>query len=96
MSGCSFYYKLLRPFCNKRAVPIAIGTAESPHILLKKRHATPPSSMRMTMMEAMASFDPDPPQTAMEASTPDLAYEPDQERRDKFFSRLSRWAKKGE
>ncbi|MEJ0058859.1 MAG: ribonuclease E/G [Terricaulis sp.] len=25
----------------------------------------------------------------------DIAYEPDQERRDKFFSRLSRWSKKG-
>lgn len=31
---------------------------------------------------------------APQAEAPEVAYEPDQERRDKFFSRLSRWAKK--
>ena len=37
------------------------------------------------------------PETALDDALyepADLSYEPDQERRDKFFSRLSRWAKK--
>jgi hypothetical protein len=39
----------------------------------------------------MASGEPPPPAAEPMAA---LAYEPDQERREKFFSRLSRWAKK--
>ena len=31
---------------------------------------------------------------ALETATLERDYEPDQERRDKFFSRLSKWAKK--
>ena len=54
--------------------------------------------MEAPVMEAMAAFDPTPQPVAAAAAAPvsDVAYEPDQERRNKFFSRLNRWAKKGE
>jgi ribonuclease E len=45
-------------------------------------------------LAAAALEDEEPPPSYAEASAA-LAYEPDQERREKFFSRLSRWAKKG-
>lgn len=46
--------------------------------------------------EAAALGDETAPQAAApaEREAPTLAYEPDQERREKFFSRLSRWSKK--
>jgi hypothetical protein len=40
-------------------------------------------------MAAISDAEP-----AAAESDPGPDYEPDQERRDKFFSRLSRWAKK--
>jgi ribonuclease E len=43
------------------------------------------------VVEAIEAFDPEPEAVIAE---PQPDYEPDQERRDKFFSRLSRWAKK--
>jgi ribonuclease E len=42
---------------------------------------------------ASTEFAPEP-SAPLEAAAPEEPYEPDQERRDKFFSRLSRWAKK--
>ncbi|HRP11995.1 MAG TPA: hypothetical protein PLK37_13260, partial [Terricaulis sp.] len=60
------------------------------------RAAEPPPAPIEAALEA---FDPDPveepaPVLAAIATEPAPDYEPDQERRDKFFSRLSRWAKK--
>ena len=43
---------------------------------------------------AAAEEEPNAPQPAPPREEPSLNYEPDQERRDKFFSRLSRWSKK--
>ena len=49
-------------------------------------------------IEAPAALVPEPgpePVAAMAEPEPEpINYEPDQERRDKFFSRLSRWSKK--
>ncbi len=50
--------------------------------------APPP---RAVVAEALAEPEP----LGAEPSEPDPAYEPDQERRDRFLSRFSRWAKKG-
>jgi hypothetical protein len=43
-------------------------------------------------MLAAAQSEPEP---QLEATADDIAYEPDQEKRDRFLSRFSRWAKKG-
>jgi hypothetical protein len=44
----------------------------------------------------VAGEEPEAADDAAEAAalTTDVSYEPDQERRDKFLSRFSRWAKK--
>ncbi len=44
------------------------------------------------VMLAAAQSEPEP---QLEATADDIAYEPDQEKRDRFLSRFSRWAKKG-
>lgn len=45
-------------------------------------------------LEPVGSVEAISAEPAEDASEPAQAYEPDQERRDKFFSRLSKWAKK--
>ncbi|MGE3143723.1 MAG: Rne/Rng family ribonuclease, partial [Hyphomonadaceae bacterium] len=44
---------------------------------------------------ALEAFDPDPPAERVEPAWGAPDYQPDQERREKFFSRLNRWGKKG-
>jgi ribonuclease E len=46
------------------------------------------------VVEAAAAHAAEPVEAPRPAPAEDINYEPDQERRDKFFSRLSRWAKK--
>jgi ribonuclease E len=54
--------------------------------------AAPARETALAPVAAMAAPEEIPPAPPYE---PDPTYEPDQERRDKFFSRLSRWSKKG-
>jgi hypothetical protein len=46
-------------------------------------------------MLAASQPEPEPQFAPAPEPIPDVAYEPDQERRDRFLSRFSRWAKKG-
>lgn len=85
----------------------AAGTAEIIEIetveqVIERNEPPPVSEIAAPEPEPIAvavqSFSPNPieePAPALaEAGEPAPDYEPDQERRDKFFSRLSRWAKK--
>lgn len=52
--------------------------------------AAEPAAVESVVARVAEAAAPEAPQPGIE----ELTYEPDQERRDKFFSRLSRWAKK--
>jgi ribonuclease E len=68
-----------------------IAREEEPKAAPVARPEPPPAPVTVETEE--------PPMSAEEEAEPVFAdaepYEPDQERRDRFFSRLSRWAKKG-
>jgi hypothetical protein len=49
----------------------------------------------MAATEVSAAAEPEEQEAPPRYDAAALTYEPDQERRDKFLSRLSRWAKKG-
>ena len=63
---------------------------ETEEPVVQAREPTPPEPV---MVFATAEQEPD--FIGSGATAEELNYEPDQERRDKFLSRFSRWAKKG-
>ncbi|GIK49579.1 MAG: ribonuclease E/G [Hyphomonadaceae bacterium] len=70
--------------------PAAEAAPEAPRETVAEPVAEAAEEAAVSEDEAAAPAAPAP----AEREEPALAYEPDQERRDKFFSRLSRWAKK--
>ncbi|HJS79727.1 MAG TPA: hypothetical protein VJ748_03825, partial [Vitreimonas sp.] len=57
--------------------------------------AEPVLEQAMAATEVSAAAEPEEQEAPPRYDAAALTYEPDQERRDKFLSRLSRWAKKG-
>jgi hypothetical protein len=57
--------------------------------------AEPSTAPRAALAEAEPPPSPEPQEAPPRYDAAALTYEPDQERREKFLSRLSRWAKKG-
>jgi ribonuclease E len=87
--------KRLQPREEFAKAPNANG-AELPEEMEGSKEETPPAqpepiSAPLERVEAFAEPEARPLETAPAEADP---YEPDQERRDRFFSRLSRWAKK--
>jgi ribonuclease E len=76
------------PSPERGPVEVKVASRPAPEIVEDRREpisvsiSEPTPEPVLAMAEAATTIDPGPD------------YEPDQERRDKFFSRLSRWAKK--
>ncbi len=78
----------------RRQAPVEVVMDETPSFVPEAEIIVHPAAEPVieTFSEAI-SVQPEP-EHVLEPVADAPAYEPDQERRDKFFSRLSRWSKK--